>query len=122
MEHKFRIEHFQKIRKETLKKIEEEWNLFMSYTQLADIAGHVYWGKPIMVKIYRMLDEFAREIANRLPEKCWFLIVSDHGMKKAKGGGGVHSSHAFYSSNIHLGVKNLKITDFFSLINMMLNK
>jgi len=91
---------FMKEKQETLSKLNEDWDLFVTYTKLLDIVGHLYWHKPLVVeKYYRMVDEFAGQVQNRLPKDTFMMIISDHGMMPLHGvsAGGEHSRHAFAS-------------------------
>ena len=111
---------FMKIRETTLKLLDsnDEWDLFMAYASILDWAGHAYWGiDKKMEKYYNMAEKFAWDIKKRLDENTWMLIVSDHGMMPAKDGpGGMHSYHAFWSSNRPLGKKNIGLLEFFPMI------
>ena len=53
---KLRLRHFYKVREKIMEKIDEEWNLFMGYTRIVDVYGHMYWGlENKMLKIYGLM-------------------------------------------------------------------
>lgn len=112
---------FEKEKQETFDRIHNEWDLFLVYTKFLDIIGHLCWQiDRIIEKYYQMVDDFAKEIQNRLPEETSMLILSDHGMRKLPGTkyrGGEHSHHAFASFNYKISPPSpLKITDLYLLI------
>lgn len=114
---------FLKIKNQALKKIKEEWNLFMLWTKLLDTYGELLVeNKSELLNVYRACDSFVREIKKKVDD-AFFLIVSDHGIEKLEDTKfGKHSTHGFYSSNISLGLNNPFITDFYELITMYLLK
>jgi phosphopentomutase len=116
---------FENERSVTLAKLDTDWNLFIVYTKLLDIVGHLYWQKnEIVEKHYKMIDDFAGEIQNKLPDDAFMIIVSDHGMRTLKGTkhrGGEHSHHAYARFSHEIDVpKPLKITDLYRIIVTML--
>lgn len=87
------------------------WDLLMVHFLILDTLGHLYWNKPAKIRdAYRFMNSTVGEILSKL-KNHWVLIVSDHGMEK-----GIHTNYAFYSSNIPLGLKNPKLTDFYDII------
>ena len=120
---KLRLEHFYRVRREVMEKVGGEWNLFMGYTRIVDVYGHMYWGlEGKMLEVYGLMNDFVRELKKKLPKEVFFLIVSDHGMRRIEGlrYGGTHSDHGFYSTNIKVGLGNPKMTDFYHLIEKIL--
>ena len=107
---------FKEIRKEVYEKLNDNWDLFMVHFQLLDFLGHLYAGRPNihLYKGYLAFDELVYKLKRKL-EGVFFLIISDHGMKPL-GRFGDHSEYGFWSSNIRLGLKNPKITDFYQII------
>lgn len=105
----WRIFH-QKIRY-TQVLLEKNYDLLMVHFLILDTIGHLYWHKPAKIKdAYRFVNSAVATLASKA--KDWFiLIVSDHGMKR-----GLHTDYAFYSSNIPLGLKDPKLTDFHDII------
>jgi arylsulfatase A-like enzyme len=61
---------------------------------------------------YERADKFIEKLENKVPDDTFILVISDHGMQR----NGVHSDHAFYSTNTLLGLRNPKITDFYGII------
>lgn len=110
---------FEQKRDKCIKIIQEgNWNLFMAHFMFTDLLGHFFAGNLTkMFGVYIKAEQLVEEVKNILGDETLLLIVSDHGMKTfGKGMYGEHSDHGFYSSNIPLGLKNPKITDFFDLI------
>lgn len=96
----------------TLSLLEErDWDLLMVHFLILDTIGHLYWYKPGKLRdAYRYVNNLVDKFLSKIKDQ-WVLIVSDHGMKK-----GVHTNYAFYSTNIPLGLKNPKLTDFHDII------
>jgi len=121
-----RLKVFMKEKEETLSKLDEDWDLFITYTKLLDIVGHLYWHKSWIVrKYYRMVDRFAGQVQSQLPKDAFMMIISDHGMKPMHGlsVGGEHSHHAFASFSHKIAVPTpLKITDIYDVIVSILNR
>ncbi len=93
-----------------------DWNLIMVHFYITDVVGHLYWNKPIMLLetyriVSRWINKIKRILASKNNEPVWILIISDHGMRR-----GVHTDHAFWSSNYPLKKKPKKLTDYFKLI------
>ena len=93
-----------------------DWNLIMVHFYITDVVGHLYWNKPIMLlETYKIMSRWIREwkrILNTYTEPVWILILSDHGMRR-----GLHTDHAFWSSNFKLKKRPKRLTDFFKMIN-----
>jgi len=121
-----RLKVFMKEIQETFSKLDGDWDLFVVYTKLLDVVGHLYWHAPLVIeKYYRMVDEFARQVQNRLHKNMIMVIVSDHVMRPLHGAlvGGEHSHHAFVSFNQKIKVpKPLKITDIYKIIISILRR
>lgn len=116
-EEKFIWKSFSSMRKRCFKALESDWRLIMAYFRYADPLGHLF--RSDLTKMwegYNMADEIIADLKSRVNEEdTLLLVVSDHGMKPL-GRYGIHSDHAFYSTNKKLGLENPKITDFFHLI------
>jgi len=113
------------VKKEALKAIEEDWDLFMVYTRLLDVIGELCYGKFMtLFKAYTSCNHFVGEVKERLDEKeTIFLIVSDHGMERFGNTlFGKHSNYGFYSLNIKTEWKPRFIIDFFPKIIEWLKK
>lgn len=104
--------HHKRVKAAFEQALEEEHDLVVGYFSLADVIGHLNFGKKMMMRmIYHELDEMAGKLRER---KEKLLILSDHGMKGV-GMFGDHSEYGFWSTNF----KNLgkpKITDFRKII------
>jgi len=91
---------FEDERKETLSRIKGDWDLFLFYTKLLDVSGHLLWGRDNhMEKYYQKIEQLAREIRDSLPSDAAMIVLSDHGMRLLEGSriGGRHSHHAYIS-------------------------
>lgn len=89
----------------------DDWDLLMVHFLVLDTIGHLYWYRPGKLRdAYRFMNSAVGELLSKVKDQ-WVLIVSDHGMKK-----GLHTNYAFYSSNVPLGLKNPKLTDFHAII------
>jgi len=91
---------FEDEKKETLSQINGDWDLFLFYTKLLDVSGHLLWGKDdYMEKYYHKIERLAGEIRDSLPRDAALIILSDHGMSLPEGSriGGRHSHHAYIS-------------------------
>lgn len=100
------------------KKLNSKWKLFMVHFFLLDVVQHLYHSDEDYIKEnYEMICELVKKTKRKINEKeTLVIIVSDHGQKE-----GLHTRYGFYSSNKKLGLKNPKITDFFSIIEESLN-
>lgn len=88
-----------------------DWDLLMVHFLILDTIGHLHWYRPGKFRdAYRFMNSAVDELLSKVKDQL-VLIVSDHGMKK-----GVHTHYAFYSSNVPLGLKNPKLTDFHDII------
>jgi len=120
------LEVFEKEKQETLSKLDDDWNFFITYTKLLDVVGHLYWHTPLVVeKYYRMVNKFAGQVRNRLSKDALMMVISDHGMRPLHGAsaGGEHSHHAFASFSQKIKVLNpLKITDIYNIIVNILRR
>ncbi len=104
---------FEKEIDEALVLLKKEWDLFVFYTKTLDYVGHFFaWNTKAMWLFYERADKFIEEIENRVRGDAFILVISDHGMQR----NGVHSDHAFYSTNTSLGLKNPRINDFYGII------
>ena len=117
---------FEEEKRETFRRISSEWELFLTYTKLLDITGHLFWQRDkIMEKYYGMIDDFAGEIQENLDDDICLLILSDHGMRPLEGTryqGGEHSHHAFLSSDKQLRSEPQTILDIYPLIREVLQR
>lgn len=101
-------------------KTDGNWTLLMMYTKLLDTYGELSFNRKLSL-IYSLVDKFVKDVKSLL-NKRWgsqylLLIISDHGIKNIVGTRfGEHSSYAFYSLNIPIPLKNVRITDFYPLI------
>lgn len=98
-----------------------QWELFMAYFYVLDPYGELCFDRPNeLLEIYSAVDNFVEEAKKRLDES-FVLVVSDHGIERLGDTCfGKHSDHAFYSTNLAVGLNNPKITDFYSLIKKVL--
>lgn len=127
-EYESTIWHVHKIRYlETIKQLKNtsNWELFMTYFDLADLLGHLYISKKRykLYIAYKKLDKLAGELKLITKNNTFFLIVSDHGMLPGKDGlFGVHSNYAFWSYNLDLEWIPKDITDFYYKIMNLIKK
>ncbi len=95
--------------------VQDGWNIIMIHFYVTDVVGHLYWNKPIMLlETYKIFSRWVtqwRRLLEKHHSDSWILIISDHGMR-----GGIHTDHAFWSSNFVLKKKPKKLTDYHSLI------
>ena len=76
-----------------------------------DIVGHSFYDdEETIERWYRRVDADVGKIKKMYPKR-WCLIVSDHGLLNGK-----HTNYAFYSSNIPIGLKEPRLTDFKKII------
>lgn len=119
------ILEFINVSKEIKEEIKKDWELFMGYTRLLDVFGHVAWNTQELLRMYQKADTLVKELKELIGDTCLFLIVSDHGMQRLEGTkhGGKHSLHAYYSSNIPLTLERPPaITDIFHIVKSFLSK
>jgi len=101
---KFIIENYKKDKEQLLEKIKNKENdLIFWYTSLLDNFGHMDIGKPVthMMKHYLEINSLVGIVKEKCPNSIIY-IISDHGMRpltNKKNSWGVHSDHAFFSSN-----------------------
>jgi hypothetical protein len=80
----------------------KEFDFIFWYTNLLDSLGHLEISKPIaMMKYYFEINELVGRVKESCP-KSKIYVISDHGMermKQQKTRWGMHSKHAFFSSN-----------------------
>lgn len=99
-----------------LDKIDNQEIIF-SFIHTTDSLQHLSFNHIIEIKKYYVdLDNYFLFLKKKLYEKFdlpIILIISDHGFDiKTKD----HSKYAFYSSNIIINPKPIKITDFYEII------
>lgn len=89
-------------------------NKFFGYTNFFDTIQHSFYNDlEYLKKCYVDIDSFIGKMKKKLDSKTFLLIISDHGADLSDG---MHSDHAFYSSNKKIGLKNPHIIDFYGLI------
>jgi len=100
-----------------LRKLNEEWRIFMIYFYIADFIQHVrFCSKKSIYRLYKELDHLVGEFKKHLSPDTLLLVISDHGMKR-----GIHTDYGFYSLSKRLNLKEPKITDFYRFIGEWLN-
>lgn len=71
----------------------EPWDFFMLHIMETDRLHHFYWNAKDdsqhpyhhkFCKLYAELDQFIGELIERLPQRCEFLMLSDHGFCQIK--------------------------------------
>jgi len=114
---KMRLQFF-KISEKMKMEMKKDWELFMGYTRLLDIFGHTAWNTKELMRMYQKADSLVGELKKLIDGDHLFLVVSDHGMKRLEGTkhGGIHTHHAYYSSNIPLNLEAPTITDIFCVV------
>lgn len=104
---------------EVYSKLECRWDLFLVYTKLLDVVGHLYWQRDNVIERYYMLiEDFTRQLKLKLDDDTFLALISDHGMSALKGTnrfGGQHSHYAFASFSHNLPYEHLAITDLHDL-------
>jgi len=114
------IEHKESI----FKTIEEhEVDLIFAFLNHIDSFQHyAFRRQEIIEEVYEDADSFVASIKEELmtlyPDS-YFIIVSDHGFDLITG---MHSKHAFYSTNIPLDPVPQKITDFYGILTSLAYK
>jgi hypothetical protein len=107
------IDFFDKEINEAFILSQKNWDLFVFYTKIIDYVGHfLAWDKRTMWHLYERADKFVEEFTKKVGRNTFILVISDHGMKRT----GMHSDHAFYSTNSLLSLEKPKITDFYRII------
>jgi predicted AlkP superfamily phosphohydrolase/phosphomutase len=111
-------ERMQKI----MNNLDNEWDLFMSWLDLADQMGHLWMGKNKikMLKVYTHLDSLAWRIKQKLPNDTLCMIVSDHGMITSDDKIPIHGKRAFYSFNMDIDWTPNSIMDYADYIKNQL--
>jgi hypothetical protein len=100
---------------ECLKRLEDDWELFMVHFFITDVIGHLCWDTPEKLQAcYRTIDACVDEIQRRVRDAV-ILILSDHGMQN-----GLHTRQGFYSVNEELHLNTPKITDFYDILRDLL--
>ncbi len=94
----------------------DDWNLVMVHFYITDVVGHLYWNRPIMlIETYKIMSswiaEWKKMIEKYHGDGVLTLIMSDHGMRR-----GMHTDHAFWSSNFRLKIKPTDLTDYAKII------
>lgn len=119
------FKEFENIKAKTLQGLKTccDWELFMTYTRLLDTYGELCFtpeGK--LREIYRIVDDFVKDVKSLAGENYFCLIISDHGMERMGNSRfGKHSNYGFYSINHRFGLNVPVITDFHNLINNALH-
>lgn len=93
-------EIFEDEKREALEKINEDWEMYLFYTKILDVAGHLFWRKEdIIEQYYKKVEDFAHNLREALANDVALVIMSDHGMMEIEGSkiGGDHSHHAYAS-------------------------
>ncbi len=107
------FDHHRAVKNDFLSSLDKEHDLLLGYFSVADVIGHLNFGKKAMMKmIYRDLDEIIAIAKDKRPGNL--IVLSDHGMEPI-GQFGDHSNYGFWSTNFkNLGLP--KITDFADII------
>jgi len=114
--HRWRVKTF-------LEELNNDWDLFMVWFDIADLLGHVCMVKcrKELWKAYLDLARLVGIVKKEVPEDTLILILSDHGMKPMPDGTGDHSEYGFWSINMDLEWFNpKKAVDFYPLIEKAL--
>ena len=112
------IKEFDERTEEVYEIINKDWDIAMQYFFLLDGIQHVFFRNKLKIMDYYMkFNMFVANLTKKLEKDIFILIISDHGQKK-----GLHTDYGFYSSNIKLGLKNPKISDFKELIEKKVSK
>lgn len=94
-------------------KIKDE-KLIFSFIHFPDSLQHFLLFRPKQIREhYFDLDNFVFTLKKKLKKSTTFIIISDHGFDLELK---THSKYGFYSSNIPLNPKPVRITDFFTLL------
>lgn len=113
---KYTLKDYFQRKKEFLKSLSEDYQLWFFYTDLIDALLHLFISDKLRVmKYYLEIDRFIYDVHKLAPEDAVIFVISDHGMKKV-GRLGDHSDHGFWSSSIYInGFSNPRPTDFYFL-------
>lgn len=110
---KLAFEHHRKIKSKFFEALDGDHGIVLGYFSLADVIGHLSFGKKIKMKmIYNELDRMSKEAGGKADS---VLVISDHGMKGI-GVFGDHSDHGFWSTSFDNGLKTPRITDFYDVL------
>lgn len=111
---------YKKRKKRILRELKEKipnYNIIFAFLHFPDVIQHFTFTRSHIIKnMYADLDYFVLQLKHFLRDSDTFIIVADHGFDMRKG---IHSNYGFYSSNIGLKPKPLKITDFYYLIEQI---
>jgi len=78
---------------------EKDYDLIFWYTNFLDHLGHIYIGDKLrFMKYYLEINNVVGKVKEMFPNSIIY-VISDHGMEAFKGNWGMHSDHAFFSSN-----------------------
>jgi len=92
----------------------QEYDFIFWYTSLLDEIGHLYISNEIyLLDYYLEINNVIGKVIDSYPN-ARIYIISDHGMKRTKVKWGLHSDHAFFSSNTKESIK--KPIDIYNLI------
>jgi len=96
----YSIENYQNDKTQLFSTIEKKENdIIFWYVALLDKLGHIYIKNSIpLMNYYMELNGVVGEVKEKCPDS-YIYVISDHGMKPYKGIWGMHSDHAFFSSN-----------------------
>ena len=87
----------------TFVALTKPWRLFMTYFSIADTLGHAFISKHInkLKQVYYKLNFLAWKLKTLTEDgSTLFMILSDHGMKPAADGTGVHTDYGYLSMNM----------------------
>jgi len=117
---------FQEEKNEALERLNEPWDLYIFYTKIIDVVGHLLWGRGNYTETYyTIIDNFAAHLKKTLGDDVAFIVLSDHGIKGIEGIsiGGEHSHHAYVSFNRPVEVpKQLSILHIRDIIERFLKE
>ena len=96
----YTLKNYEKDKSDLLSIFEKnDIDLIFWYTQLLDNFGHMNISNEVyLLNYYLEINKFVGKIKSICPNS-YIYIISDHGMERAKEDWGVHSNHAFFSSN-----------------------
>lgn len=107
---------FEKEVEELFEALKDEWRLLMTHFHITDLLGHIYWGTEKIALLYEEMDLLTKRVKEQLHDDDILLVISDHGMGKLG-----HTKHGFYSINLELGLQEPDITDFFGIIETIID-
>jgi hypothetical protein len=94
---------------------------FVFMRHIDQIQHLCLYRQEIIKELYQNTDYFVASLKEKLMTSwpdSYFIIVSDHGFNLVTG---MHSTYAFYSSNIPLDPTPKKITDFYNILTSLAN-